>query len=87
MDSQVKPAKWDLASKTQLVNILAILLPLLSVKLGWVTKENITAFLQAVDMSQDELMYCGGALIAGINMVLRKFTHTSTTIVPPWLRK
>lgn len=84
MSEQVK---WDLTSKTQLANALAILLPLLSVKLGVITPEQITAVLVLLDMSQEELIYAGGALLAAMNMVLRKFTKTKTSILPPKLRK
>lgn len=78
--------KWDFASKTHFINSMVIILPLISVKLGWVTKENITAILTLLDCSQTELTYLAMSLLAAVNMVLRKVTSAKTSLLPKWLR-
>lgn len=76
-------SKSVLTSKTQWVNALAVLLPLLGAKFGWLTPEVLDALATLFGCAQEELPKLYVAGLAGVNMLLRQITTTPLHLKKP----
>lgn len=90
VETQVEPqatpapaSKSTFASKTQWINALSILLPLLGVHFGVLTPEVLTAMAALLDCAVEDLPKAYATLLALANMVLRQVTTSPVHITKP----